>query len=470
MLKEQAKLFNRFAVSLDIFVLFSSLSLAYVIRIYSRAGLQPILDYLWILLFAVPVWYLLLNKNQFYSSIRRVSVFSILSRMVTVHFFGGSIVGTVIFLLQKDSYSRGLYLLFLFLAFFLLTTEKLLLRMVLGYFRSLGYNTRNILIMGTCEKARRFCHLIEDHGDWGLKILGFLQVSPGELPEAFEGYPVLGKIGTLVDVCKAYPVDEAVFCLPKDFFFNVEEHLRDLEELGVTVRMALDFFDFRLAKRELGLFHDEIPILTFHTKSLDAQQLALKRMLDIIGSLVGLSILAVLLPFIAVAIKKDSPGPIFFGQDRVGENGRVFKCLKFRSMYIDAEQRKQELMDRNEMKGAIFKIKDDPRITRVGKFLRRTSLDEFPQFWNVLKGQMSLVGTRPPTPQEVSQYENWQRRRISIKPGITGNWQVSGRNRIEDFDQIVQLDLAYIDSWNVLQDIRILFKTFKVVFAREGSF
>jgi exopolysaccharide biosynthesis polyprenyl glycosylphosphotransferase len=201
----------------------------------------------------------------------------------------------------------------------------------------------------------------------------------------------------------------------------------------------------------------------------DSSQLFLKRCLDLIGGVIGLLITLVLLPFIAAAIKLDSPGPLFFGQERVGRRGRFFKCWKFRSMYLDAEERKKELSHLNEMNGALFKIKNDPRITTLGAFLRKTSLDELPQFWNVLKGEMSLVGTRPPTPDEVATYENWHRKRICIKPGITGLWQVSGRNEISDFDAVVRLDLEYIDRWTLWLDIKILFKTVWVVFSRQGS-
>ena len=251
---------------------------------------------------------------------------------------------------------------------------------------------------------------------------------------------------------------------------NAEKYFMPLEELGITVRMVLDFFDISSVRKEVSLFHDTLPILTFHSKAFDAQQLLLKRILDIVGSLAGLSLFMVMFPMLAIAIKFNSPGPIFFCQNRMRENGRIFKCWKLRSMYLDAEERKKDLMEHNEMTGAIFKMKDDPRITSVGNFIRKTSLDEFPQFWNVLKGEMSLVGTRPPTPEEVENYENWHRRRISIKPGITGLWQVSGRSSIEDFDEIVRLDLQYIDNWSFWLDIRLLFMTVFVVFANKDSY
>jgi exopolysaccharide biosynthesis polyprenyl glycosylphosphotransferase len=195
----------------------------------------------------------------------------------------------------------------------------------------------------------------------------------------------------------------------------------------------------------------------------------IKRVIDIIGGLVGLLITAVLTPFVAIAIRLDSPGPIFFAQTRIGKNGRRFKIYKFRSMYIDAEERKKELEAQNEMSGLMFKMENDPRITKVGKFLRKTSIDELPQFWNILKGDMSLVGTRPPTEDEFEQYNSHYRRRISMTPGLTGLWQISGRSDISDFDEVVKLDLEYIDNWSVGLDIKILFKTVGAVLRGRGS-
>ncbi len=233
--------------------------------------------------------------------------------------------------------------------------------------------------------------------------------------------------------------------------------------------MVLDFYHARAHRTELNYFHNELPMLTYYCKPFDAGQLFLKRCLDIAGSLAGLAATALVFPVISLAIKLDSRGPLFFDQKRVGENGRTFTCWKFRSMYVDAEARKKELMTKNEMKGAMFKMKDDPRVTPVGRFLRKTSLDELPQFWNVFRGEMSLVGTRPPTPDEVVTYENWHRKRICIRPGITGYWQVSGRNQIRDFDEVARLDIEYIDKWTIWLDIKLLFKTVWVVFARRGA-
>lgn len=191
--------------------------------------------------------------------------------------------------------------------------------------------------------------------------------------------------------------------------------------------------------------------------------------MDIIGSLIGCVLTLLITPFVALAIKIDSPGPVFFSQTRIGKNGRRFKIWKFRSMYTDAEARKKELEAQNEIKGLMFKMEDDPRITKVGKFIRKTSIDETPQFFNILVGDMSLVGTRPPTEDEFEQYNGYYRRRMSITPGLTGMWQVSGRSDIQDFEEIVKLDLEYIDNWSLLLDIKILFKTVFIVLGRKGS-
>lgn len=191
--------------------------------------------------------------------------------------------------------------------------------------------------------------------------------------------------------------------------------------------------------------------------------------MDIAGGLIGILFTGIAYLIFAPLIKKQSPGPVFFSQTRVGKNGRPFKIYKFRSMYLDAEERKKELMEKNEMKGFMFKMEDDPRIFPIGRLMRKFSIDELPQFWNVLRGEMSLVGTRPPTMDEFEQYEAHHRARLGNKPGLTGMWQVSGRSKITDFEEVVSLDTYYISNWNLALDIRILFKTVKVVLLGRGA-
>ena len=210
-------------------------------------------------------------------------------------------------------------------------------------------------------------------------------------------------------------------------------------------------------------------VITYTMFRSSYKRLMIKRLIDIIGGFIGLILTGILFLFIAPAIRLDSPGPVLFSQTRVGKNARRFRIYKFRSMYVDAEERKKELESQNEMSGLMFKMKDDPRITKVGHFLRKTSLDEFPQFWNVLKGDMSLVGTRPPTESEFEQYNEHYRRRLSMTPGLTGLWQVSGRSEIEDFDEVVKLDLEYIDNWSLTLDFKILLRTVGVVLFGRGA-
>ncbi len=202
---------------------------------------------------------------------------------------------------------------------------------------------------------------------------------------------------------------------------------------------------------------------------MDYRRLMIKRFMDIVGSIIGLLFTAVIFPVVAFAIKIESRGPVIFSQERIGKNGRRFKMYKFRSMYQDAEKRFAELQEQNEVQGLMFKLENDPRITKVGKFIRKASIDELPQFWNVLKGDMSLVGTRPPTNNEFERYNSYYRRRLSITPGLTGMWQVNGRSDIKNFDEVVKLDLQYIDQWSLWLDCKLLLQTFGVVLFGRGS-
>lgn len=441
----------------------------HTISINRIVGLDQLSNYIWLLLIALPVWFLLLQRFGFYDSIRYKSVSQIITGVLKAHIIGSIISAAAIYVLEPSGYSRALFAYFLVITLLLLSTEKIVIKIVLSHFRRRGYNYRNILVVGTGKKALQFLSLIEKHANWGMRIIGLLTNSEDVPPHSFRSYTIHGQLEDLVDVCNKIPVDEVVFCVPPEALPDLENHVQDMEEMGINVRLVLDFYDLKRSKRDLSLFHGELPILTFYSRSFDTSRLFLKRCLDLLGAIVGLGITLLLFPFIALAIKLDSPGPLLFGQKRVGKRGRIFTCWKFRSMYIDAEERKKELMHLNEMSGAIFKIKDDPRITPVGKFLRKTSLDELPQFWNVLRNEMSLVGTRPPTPDEVANYENWHRKRICIKPGMTGMWQVSGRNQIENFDEVAALDIEYIEEWSLWLDVKILFKTVWVVFARSGS-
>lgn len=374
---------------------------------------------------------------------------------------------SLIYLVEPHGFSRIFFAVFTLTSFVLICVAKLGIKLVLSNIRSKGRNIRYLLVIGMGQRAQQMIELIKQHSCWGLQIVGFV-CDRDSCDKVFHGVPMVGYIEEIIQFCRENPVDEVIWCSDRNGS-EKEGLFHDLAAMGVTFRSTLECYDFPVLRTELSLFHDQIPLITYYSKEFDANQILAKRCLDLVGSLVGLGMLALLFPVIALAIRLESPGPIFFGQMRGGRNGRPFRCWKFRSMYQDAEARKQQLMEQNEMKGAMFKMADDPRVTRVGRFIRKTSLDELPQFWNVLRGEMSLVGTRPPTLDEVATYENWHHKRICIKPGITGLWQVSGRNTIQDFNQVARLDIQYIESWSLWLDIRILFRTVWAVIARKGS-
>jgi exopolysaccharide biosynthesis polyprenyl glycosylphosphotransferase len=312
--------------------------------------------------------------------------------------------------------------------------------------------------------AREVVEAVEAHPEWGMAFAGFIRVEGTS--EGTRG-PFLGSLAQLGRVLEEEVLDVVVFAVPRERLGEVERGVHICEEQGVEVRISLDILRFGPGRMMIADM-DGVPMLAFTRTPQDAIALGLKRAFDVLASGAVMLLLAPVFLVIAVAIRVDSPGPIFFRQRRVGQNGRVFDMLKFRSMYQDAEARLDALRAHNEMSGPVFKMANDPRVTAVGKFLRKTSLDEFPQFWNVLRGEMSVVGPRPPIPAEVRQYKRWQRRRLSMKPGITCIWQISGRNNI-DFDRWMELDLQYIDEWSLWGDIQICFKTIPAVLSARGA-
>lgn len=299
-------------------------------------------------------------------------------------------------------------------------------------------------------------------------VIGILIVDQDQVTGIVDGNEISCTLDKLVNTVVTYQIDDVVFKLPGQGQKALFELITDFEDMGANCHYALDVPTGARGNATMEMF-GEMFMATYTLRTQSTWQLVMKRVMDICGAVVGLILCGIISIFLVPAIKFDSPGPAIFSQIRIGKNGRRFKFYKFRSMYIDAEERKKELMKNNEMDGLMFKMEDDPRITKVGKFIRKTSLDEFPQFWNVLIGDMSLVGTRPPTEDEFNKYNGHYKRRLMMTPGITGLWQVSGRSSITDFDEVVKLDLEYIDNWSLLGDIKILFKTVISVIKRDGA-
>jgi exopolysaccharide biosynthesis polyprenyl glycosylphosphotransferase len=371
----------------------------------------------------------------------------------------GVVSAAALFLMPDEYHGRRLYVTFMALAVSAIALEKLLLRHLILHLRRRNRNTTSVLLFGRGRLLSQVAKEIEGNPQWGYRVTHRCD------------------IGTTVDVfaqaLASNHVEEAMFCIPRSADkagFVVDPYLRVCEEMGRPARVFLNLDESSIAARWQYQPYLGYRTMLQHTVELDPDQLLLKRLFDIAGGLVGVAILALTYPLFALAIKATSPGPVLFAQERVGRAGRRFVIYKYRSMVADAEERRAGLEAGNQVRGAAFKLKEDPRVTRVGRLIRRFSLDEWPQFVNVLRGEMSLVGTRPPTPQEEQQYEKWHHRRISIKPGLTGLWQVSGRNRITDFDEIVKLDLKYIDSWSLWLDLRVILRTVGVVFKRDEAY
>ena len=330
----------------------------------------------------------------------------------------------------------------------------------------------NLLLVTTREHLSRILERFGRSKETCWKITGVVLLDEEASEDLLEGIPIISDRGEeYLEFATQNVVDE-VFIQVDDM--QSREHflknmILEFEKMGVVVNLNLDLFDLGLTGEKRIYNLEQYHVVAFSSRLFDYRMVMIKRLVDIIGSLIGILLTIIIGIFLAPILLLESKGPLIFCQKRVGVNGRIFNFYKFRSMYADAEERKKELMAQNEMQGLMFKMENDPRITKTGAFIRKTSIDELPQFWNVLKGDMSLVGTRPPTLDEYQQYSYYQKRRISFRPGITGLWQISGRNDIKNFDDVVRLDLEYIDNWSLLLDFKIIMRTVWVVFRGSGA-
>lgn len=331
-----------------------------------------------------------------------------------------------------------------------------------------GNSSDKVMVVTDSEYVRDLMVKLKKDKAWNYEITSIAIMDSDMTGEEFEGIPVVASKNNLYEVAKLSPLDEVFLFLPNMVTSEVKKLIVNFEAMGVTCHYSVDALELDMKGKSVGNFAG-YAVISFSLQTIDFRRLLIKRVMDILGGFIGLAVTAVLTPFVAFAIKIESKGPVFFSQVRIGKNGRRFKIYKFRSMYQDAEARKKELMDKNEMNGLMFKMDHDPRITKVGAFLRKTSIDELPQFYNVFIGDMSLVGTRPPTADEFEQYKLEYRRRLSITPGLTGMWQVKGRGKVFDFEEVVKLDLEYIDNWSLGLDIKILFQTVYVVLFGVGA-
>lgn len=390
-----------------------------------------------------------------------VNVFKCVSVQMTVA------VGYMFVVQRAADYSR-LAFAYAFVIMLLATYAlRLLSKSLLYNFANKASYRSKLLVVTTLPRAEALPGKFGDEVSFSYEVSGLVLMDADMAGQKIAGIPVTGGADTLYDDARLTVVDSVLIDLePEHPAFRETVNL--FHVMGVEVNIALADYNLGIPNQQIVKMGD-LTVLSGNGPQEALGDIIAKRALDIIGGIVGLMMTAILTVFVAPAIIIESPGPVFFSQIRIGKNGRRFRLYKFRSMYPDAEERKKELLEKNKMSGLMFKVDDDPRITKVGRFIRRTSIDEFPQFWNVLKGDMSLVGTRPPTEDEFRQYKARYKKRLCMKPGITGLWQVSGRSTITDFEEVVKLDIEYIENWSFGRDLRILFQTVLLMFTHDGA-
>jgi exopolysaccharide biosynthesis polyprenyl glycosylphosphotransferase len=378
------------------------------------------------------------------------------------------VVLVMIFGIRPLAFSRLLLLYVGVLTVAFLGASRFVKQSVETYRRRRGLGVDRTLIVGSGEVARAVMRTLVARPDLGYQLVGFVEPSSDQSNEAIGRFRQLGRLEKLTETLKEHQVTEVIITVPSSQHHRIQKIIRMCRRAGARARIVPDFFQLSLQQVDIDNLGG-IPLIGVRHTRLGRGPRLIKRGMDILGGVVGLVIFSPLIGAIALAIRWDSNGPIFFRQERLGESERPFEVIKFRSMRVGAEAEQQRLLAMNEADGPLFKIRDDPRLTRVGRWIRRASLDELPQFVNVLRGEMSLVGPRPPLASEVAKYHGWQRKRLSVKPGITGLWQVSGRSDLA-FDEMCLLDIYYIENWSLWLDVRIILRTIPQFFLGKGAY
>jgi exopolysaccharide biosynthesis polyprenyl glycosylphosphotransferase len=469
-----SRLIHQAILFLDVFIT----GLSFVAAVYLREILLPIIPsagaisiqdfYFHIVLFCF-IWLVILYFQEGYSRQRFISFKKEVQQIGKTLLWGFFVISALGFLLKETSLPRTLLLIFLATNFVLLVFEKAILHKYINHLRAKGYNRAKILIVGTGEIAKKFVKSASAVESWGIDIVGFLAEDESQVGAKISNSKVIGAYNDLEFVLHNNYIDEVIFASDLKHMNKVEEMFRKCRLEGVQARVISDILKEFVSSMTVNIKYG-FPILTYSPIKAKEWQLFLKRAIDIVvSSILLVPFTLFILPIVSLLIKFTSDGPLFYRWQVMGANKRRFTGFKFRTMFVNADEIKKQLMAKNEMSGPVFKMEKDPRITPVGRILRKLSIDELPQLWSVFKGDMSLVGPRPPLQTEVEHYESWHRRKLSVKPGITCLWQINGRNRISDFNEWVKLDLEYIDNWSLWLDFKILFKTIPVVLLGIGA-
>lgn len=465
MLREKQKLLDTVSNAISGIIIFATFFISYIIisNIYKR--LNPFNDYFVAIIIFISIVLFSMFARGVSASKRFVSAIDILKEIFICYLFGALGFGLFTYAFKSPHFSR-LYLLGgMIFSYIVVAIFYMAHTLVYKVIRLQGLNYRRVLLIGNEETLPEFILAIKTNRALGLHIIGILTMVETN-KKNFIGCDYLGTVNNIKKILNSEIVDYVVFTVYKQNPEVVERAIAVCQERGIDVWFKPDFMEkIRLSEVD---YLDDIPLFIFSVGAKNEFLLVIKRFFDIIISFILLFILSIPMLIIAVLVHRTTKGQALFRQKRMGLYGRKFIMFKFRTMYTDAQERKFEHSLKNEMKGPVFKMKDDPRVTKIGRFLRRYSLDELPQLLNVLIGDMSLVGPRPPLLTEVDLYKGWQRRRLSIRPGITCLWQVSGRNKIADFNEWVRLDLKYIDTWSLWLDFKILIKTIPTVLRGTG--
>jgi exopolysaccharide biosynthesis polyprenyl glycosylphosphotransferase len=413
-------------------------------------------------------WVFIFNRLGAYSYQRFASLWKELTNAVKTALIGIGIFFAAHYFLRFGHIPRTYIVAFFFVNLLFLTLEKTALFFVARELRKRGINRKRVLIVGNGAKTQEFIEVVKKNIEWGLDIVGIVKADADGFVNGPTGIKALGTNEDIEAILHDNIVDEVIVCIPIEQFGPIRKVIECCEREGVQIRIYSDFFGKIVRKVRVDQIYG-MNIISLMATQDDELKLYVKRFLDIVVSGILLILLSPIMLIVSILIKMTSKGPLFYRWDVIGLNKKPFRSWKFRTMVKNADQLKQELQALNEMKGPVFKISNDPRVTRIGRFLRKFSLDELPQLWSVFKGDMSLVGPRPAGPHELARYDSWHRRKLSVKPGITCLWQVQGRNKVSDFDDWVRLDLEYIENWSLGLDLKILLRTALAVLKGTGS-
>ncbi len=467
MIKGREPVLERLSVIFQVFLtLLSFFLVLWIYDLFAVVSANSKNDYIFFAMITSVIWYVLLEFFEMGKMARIQRYRHIIKQYAMVVSLGAFLLILLNEIFRFDYLTSVIILKFALLNFVILSWQKISSRSVMKFFRQRGYNTRMIFIIAD-ESSMPFIDQTIETGDWGYIINGIVSDSEKVIKKYSNSFPVFSEKENFSNLITSNVVDEVFFCQQSFNSKSIEERIKQCKDIGVGFHIHNNVLSFSGLKPTVTFVNQQF-VLSFINSPGNYFSLKVKIILDFILTLIVLILISPFMLLISVLIKLEDGGPIFFKQVRVGRHGRLFNCFKFRTMVVNAEELREKLMALNEVDGPVFKIKNDPRITRIGRFLRKTSLDELPQFLNVLFGDMSIVGPRPPIPSEVKQYERNLIRRLSINPGITCIWQVSGRNNIP-FDRWMEMDMEYIDNWSLALDLKIILKTIKVVFRGEGQ-